>query len=241
MRFAFACLLLLPNLLSGQSSPQEKDTIIRDLKLHSERQRYYSVVESVAETSLETKSPELSALLALHAFELNRKYQGYSFNSKIYEALFESLLKYGEGPAVVNTPIEFPKANHLSKREEAVIARAFQDKVFSPVKIIFGADYFLASICSDSVVRIWNQRELNQKPIRLANLGAADIQFAKDGFGLLILTKMGSVIRVDLNFENLAKQLCKKNHRNLTQQEWDLYLAEDLPRSTLTVCSSVNH
>ncbi len=101
------------------------------------------------------------------------------------------------------------------------------------------AGTFMASASKDYSVRLWNFRKLNEQPITLSDHDWVwSVTFSPDDSQLLagINSVRETVKGVDqtihaypTNFEVMADLLCKKTDRNMTKEEWEIFVAEDLP------------
>jgi hypothetical protein len=81
--------------------------MIRSLLLNNERLRYLAVSKAMAERSVEINNQELSALLALQAFQFHWKFPGYRFENKLFLALTSALTKYGAFPSELKQVNDF--------------------------------------------------------------------------------------------------------------------------------------
>lgn len=249
-------LLLLFTLLSyGQSKDEEiqrltslvktyedrlkkAESIAVRAKFDADRRRYLSIAREVAERSIEVKDLELSCLLALQAYSFNSKYDGYEFDGKIFLALLEALKQRGlvskqiEGNQQIVTPIE----STLTEPQKLALKRILFNYKFKATHVSFSpSGNFVALDCSDSLVRIWNLKALNQRPRAISDLTkVVSISFSPDESLLMVLTNSGNdnnriLNTFQLNASEMATELCKYLKRNLTKEEWELYIAEDLP------------
>jgi len=101
------------------------------------------------------------------------------------------------------------------------------------------AGTFMASASKDYTVRLWNFRKLNEQPMIMTDHDWVwDVTFTPDDSQLLVgingirETVKGvdqSIHAYPTNFEVMANILCEKTQRNLTKEEWELNVAEDVP------------
>jgi WD40 repeat protein/energy-coupling factor transporter ATP-binding protein EcfA2 len=101
------------------------------------------------------------------------------------------------------------------------------------------AGTFMASASKDHTVRLWNFRQLNQQPILLSDHDWAwSVAFTPDDSQLMVgintvrQTAKGvdqTIHAYPTDFEVMKDILCGKVTRNMTQEEWDIFVAEDLP------------
>jgi len=100
------------------------------------------------------------------------------------------------------------------------------------------AGTFMASASKDHTVRLWNFRQLNQQPILLSDHDWAwTVAFTPDDSQLMVgintvrQTAKGvdqTIHAYPTDFEVMKDILCGKVTRNMTQEEWDIFVAEDL-------------
>ena len=104
------------------------------------------------------------------------------------------------------------------------------------------AGTFMASASKDYSVRLWNFRNLKEQPIALSDHDWVwSVTFTPDDSQLLagINSIRETVKGIDqtihaypTNFEVMADILCDKTKRNMTKEEWDLYVGDDLTYET---------
>ena len=88
----------------------------------------------------------------------------------------------------------------------------------------------MASASFDKTVRLWNLEHLNDQPIKLSDFGdkvwsaafSSDNRFLFAGCTDDVLRKMVT------NIEPMSGIVCDKVSRNLTQDEWERFVAEDI-------------
>ncbi|MEQ1587411.1 MAG: High-affnity carbon uptake protein Hat/HatR [Cyclobacteriaceae bacterium] len=100
------------------------------------------------------------------------------------------------------------------------------------------AGTFMASASKDHTVRLWNFNELNQQPILLSDHDWAwTVAFTPDDSQLMvgINTVRQTATGVDqtihaypTNIDVMKDILCSKVSRNMTQEEWAIFVAKDL-------------
>ncbi|MBP6978550.1 MAG: hypothetical protein KBB71_09575 [Lentimicrobiaceae bacterium] len=91
----------------------------------------------------------------------------------------------------------------------------------------------LASCSYDGTVRLWNYLSKEEPPIVMDDYDfwITCLTFTADG-NRLVTGSADKTIRVRLiNMEFLADRLCKDISRNMTQDEWNLYVGADIPYS----------
>jgi WD40 repeat protein/energy-coupling factor transporter ATP-binding protein EcfA2 len=100
------------------------------------------------------------------------------------------------------------------------------------------AGTFMASASKDHTVRLWNFRQLNQQPILLSDHDWAwTVAFTPDDSQLMVgintvrQTATGTdqtIHAYPTNLEVMKDILCTKVNRNMTEEEWVNFVAEDL-------------
>lgn len=101
------------------------------------------------------------------------------------------------------------------------------------------AGTFFASASKDYTVRLWNFRQLNQQPVILSDHDWVwSVAFTPDDSQLMVgintvrQTAEGidqTIHAYPTDFEVMKDILCSKTTRNMTREEWDSFVAEDLP------------
>lgn len=220
----------------------------------SRRMRYLAIANELADRSNEIRDPELSGLLVLVAYNFNTQYGGYSFNSRIYNAMFNYLKKYEHLPQ--NLKGYLPTKNsttfssvlpNSSKRivaeqngdlrivtENGATIRILSGHTEQVNQIAFSHSGLMATSGADSTIRVWNLSMINQRPIIIVeNSVISDLTFSQDDSQLFyaLTTSSGNpTIKMQpLDVKNIAAELCKVLKRNLTVEEWNVYVGSDLP------------
>ncbi len=108
---------------------------------------------------------------------------------------------------------------------------------------------FMATASKDNTLRLWNMEQLKEQPTVLRNNDWVwSMSFSPDDEQ--IMAGMHSVTtgikKEDTDYtihawptkiQTMAGELCGRLKRNLTQEEWDVYVADDLPREV--TCSNL--
>jgi hypothetical protein len=76
-----------------READKQRDMALAAQKDANER-RYLALAKAVAMESQEVRENQLSALLALQAFNFNKKYAGYEFDRDVYKALISASLRF---------------------------------------------------------------------------------------------------------------------------------------------------
>lgn len=98
-------------------------------------------------------------------------------------------------------------------------------------------DEFLASASFDGTVRLFSLIKLDLEPIVLRDLDdwVWSLAFSSDGEELYCGSAAGKIARYPTRTKTLAKDLCDQIKRNMTQKEWERFVAKDIPyRKTCT-------
>lgn len=207
----------------------------------SDRRRYLSLASELAIKSNEVQGKELAALLALQAFNFNSKFNGYKYDSKVHHALVTSLMSYNRLPKKLEDTDQSLLKNDDDDSE--IKRRALSRiSVFSKFRItkskLSQSGKLLAALYSDAVIRVWNLEQINEWPLIFSAIGNVDhFVFSFDDSQLIIIEKIGKDRKIinhswPLNLSQLASDLCGFVTRNLSAEEWDIFVAQDLPRET---------
>jgi WD40 repeat protein len=103
------------------------------------------------------------------------------------------------------------------------------------------AGNFMATASKDYTVRLWNYRELKNQPIVMSDHDWVwNVAFTPDdeqlvaGINSVKETKIGQVDQTihawPTKIQTMSEILCGKLTRNMTKDEWDTYVAEDLKK-----------
>ena len=89
---------------------------------------------------------------------------------------------------------------------------------------------FFATASKDKTVRLWNVKNLKEQPIVLADHPnwVWSIAFTPDDEQLLAGTQEQIVKSWPTKIETMSGKLCGMVKRNLTKDEWDIFVSEDL-------------
>ena len=90
---------------------------------------------------------------------------------------------------------------------------------------------FLATAGFDNKVQLWNMYNLNNLPIVMQDnfsTYAWDVAFSEDDKYLIVGTQNGMIKKWALNAEQMADEMCKHIKRNMTMEEWDRYVGNNI-------------
>lgn len=89
---------------------------------------------------------------------------------------------------------------------------------------------FFATASKDKTVRLWNVKVLKEQPIKLADHPnwVWSIAFTPDDQQLLAGTQEQIVKSWPTRVETMSNKLCTLVKRNMTKDEWDIFVSEDL-------------
>ncbi|QSE96263.1 nSTAND1 domain-containing NTPase [Fulvivirga lutea] len=169
---------------------------------------------------------------------------GAGNNGKIY--LYDGNKNYAEsvihdnGTKVLNIAIS--NDNVIGLGDERGLIKVF--KLFgstSPTRLVghsspiedlkFSSDgRFLASASRDKTVRLWNRSNYTAQPIKLDDHPdwVFTVAFSPDNSQVLAGTKEEVVRAWPTDIEVMADKICKKIDSNMSQDEWDTYVADDI-------------
>jgi len=103
----------------------------------------------------------------------------------------------------------------------------------SPIEgIEFSPDgRFIATASRDKTVRLWNRNDINAQPITLKDHPdwVFAIAFSPNSEQILAGTKETVVRAWPTNIEVMADKICDKLNRNMTSDEWETFVGDDVP------------
>jgi len=93
---------------------------------------------------------------------------------------------------------------------------------------------FLATATQDNFILIWNLNQLKERPIRIQHSSSiTSLAFSPDDQSIFVSginpSGQNSIDLWPLSQAQMAELLCTKAKRNLTREEWEIYVADDLP------------
>jgi WD40 repeat protein len=89
----------------------------------------------------------------------------------------------------------------------------------------------LASSSMDGTLKIWDARNLKNKPIHLEkehNSRFFSLAFSSNGHNLVASNDKGMIYIWPTSIDDLAYNMCRYISRNFTRQEWDSYIGRDI-------------
>jgi len=150
-----------------------------------------------------------------------------------------------------NTPIHVvtfsPSGNHLAIGDDEgnLILITFDNKTKSIKSkmnlaqhrsrvndIQFSQDeFFVASAGFDGRIHMYTMNDLDELPITMVdhNSYVWSLNFTEDGDYLIAGSKDGAIKLWPTNPQEFARQICDLMERNMNRQEWNRYVADDIP------------
>lgn len=89
----------------------------------------------------------------------------------------------------------------------------------------------LATAGFDNKIQVWNMYNLNDFPLVMEdNFGAYawDVAFSENDDYLVVGTKKGKIKKWPINANVMADEMCKNIKRNMTMDEWDRYVGNNI-------------
>lgn len=216
------------------------------------RMRYLAVAYEIAERSVEVADRELSALLAVLSHNFNNRY-GNTFNSKTYAALSEAIKRYEHfynnrelttkslGADTKSTSATMPNSQTTVEAEQNGNLRLLSEGITKMTlsghreqvdQIRFNqAGTLMITAGKDNTIRIWNIRQLNLRPLVITeSFTIGNLTVSPDDKQIIytISTEPKTTKVQYLDSEVMAAELCKYITRNLTLDQWQIYVASDL-------------
>ena len=89
----------------------------------------------------------------------------------------------------------------------------------------------LATASWDHTIQIWNMEDLDDLPYYLTDNGdsyAWDLTFSPEDDYLVVGTRDGKIKKWAINNSSLASQICQYINRNMTKEEWQRYVSDEV-------------
>ena len=227
------------------------ETALKYAEADAKRMRYLAVAHEIAERSVESGDMELSALLAVLSYNFNSRY-GNTFNNKTYTALSESIKRYDlfynkeqkmklPGADVKSTSATMPNSHTKVEADQNGNLRLVTDGITKMTlsghraqvdQIRFNqAGTLMVTTGKDNTIRIWNLSQLNLRPLVITeSVAIGNLTVSPDDKQIIytIATNSKTTKVQYLDSEVMAAELCKYITRNLTLEQWQIYVASDL-------------
>lgn len=227
------------------------ETALKYAEADVKRKRYIAVALEIAERSVEIGDRELSALLAVLSYNFNNQY-GNTFNNKTYAALSEAIKRYDhiynkeemiKSPRadVKSTSAAMPNSLTTVEADENGNLRLVTDGITKMTlsghraqvdQIRFNrAGTLMITAGKDNTIRIWNIQQLNLRPLVIAeSVAIENLTVSPDDKQIIYtLAAKPKITKVQyLESERMAAELCKRITGNLTKEQWDIYVGNDL-------------
>ncbi|MFN7600442.1 MAG: hypothetical protein ACK5R0_03490, partial [Bacteroidota bacterium] len=131
---------------------------------------------------------------------------------------------------------QFKVAQNQSELQKRALNRLFRVQKFKGNIVSFSrTEKFVAVACSDSLIRVWSLNALNQPPRKIAGISnVKNLSFTSDELSLLVFTSSANKNELAVNVfplysNEMATALCNQLKRNFTRDEWEIFVAADLP------------
>ena len=79
-------------------------------------------------------------------------------------------------------------------------------------------------------MQMWNMNNLDDLPYYFTENGGyvLDVDFSPDDQYLVVGTRGGNLKKWAINNASLASQICQHLERNMSQEEWDRYVSDEV-------------
>jgi hypothetical protein len=207
------------------------------------RLRYLAISTALADKSRDIVDNEIAGLLVLQAYRFNAVHGWYTNENYIFEALLGILYRYQYLPIASNEFRESDKftspfsASVKSKglielRDNRTGAIRYLNGHTLPINMIVlsGSGKYMASLDLGRKLLIWDLENLTKAPRVMNNeRDIHTIEFSADDNELRITFSNSKAEVFLINHGLMVAQLEKFLTRNLTAEEWQIFIAPDLP------------
>lgn len=233
-----------------QKSVRENEKAARLAEIDAKNKRYLLAATEMTFHAEDVREKELSTLLSVQAFIFNSQHGGYQYDFRIYQSLYNALRNYNRSIGLKDSSaIPSLKANRTSNsfilsNGLTITPESSGDLRFSrngvTTRVLYGhkaqVDHIALSSSGlivtsgkDNTIRVWNLSQINKRPIVITESETITaLSFSSDGKEVLYSTRAQQLNVISLDMSEMAAELCKVITRNLTKEEWDIYVGGDL-------------
>jgi len=89
----------------------------------------------------------------------------------------------------------------------------------------------MASAASDGIIKLWSEDTMIQPPVTIADnpASASFLGYTTSDLSFLATTTNGTIIQRPAQVAVMSGPICSNISRNLTPEEWEAYVGEDIP------------
>jgi hypothetical protein len=206
------------------------------------RIRYMAIMQALAVKSISINNKEQAGLMALQAYRFNIAHRGYDYDNYIFNALGSALFQFGyqaktsnEFFGTVQTADNDLSASSdenglIEVKNKASIIRLSGHSLKVNQIAFSNSRKLMATSDVGRKILIWSLDNLTGPP-RVINVdkNVEKLEFSLDDNQLRVTLSDKSSQIFPINHEKMATELEKFLTRNLTKEEWRIFIAMDLP------------
>jgi hypothetical protein len=218
------------------------------------RIRYMAIAYALAIKSTSLNNKEQAGLMALQAYRFHVTHRGYDYDNNIFNALGSALLQFGyhaktsndffgvAKTADVDFSVTADENGLIEVKNKAGIMRLSGHSLKVNQIGISNSRKLMATSDLGRKILIWNLNNLTGPPrVIMVNKNVEKLEFSYDDSELRVTQSDKSSQIFPINHERMAVELEKFLTRNLTKEEWEIFIAMDLPyEKTITTLPDGN-